>query len=486
MSSHAATPEQRPFGRAHGLLIAASVALIAIVLVLPARDALIDDSYITLCYVRNLLEHGVWGLAPAEPANTATSPLNVLALAALSLVTGDPLQAVPALSVCAALISCTMLGALAARERLAWWFAPLSTLLLLFNPLLQSTLGLETQLGIALLLANAAAVSAGRPLACGVTAALCALTRPDLAVYVLCVALFFPAARTLRALSAFVVVALPWYAWSWWQLGSLLPDTLIIKTNSGTWAGFTFADGPLLLARKFPVEFFASAVMALFGLGALALLAARGGLRVASEPQPATRVLALASLVHYCAFSQLGVPPYHWYYGPCVACWTVLAAPRETTSSRGLVVVPCLVLMSLAALTAARGGPWRHAPIMANRALPAEYRAYGVALARQHGDITIIAPSELGTLTYFCRCALMDVFSDRGLTNALISERLSATQGLRRTWLAFNYRYRNLDVGPRPTQARLVWTSDDAPVPGMLTHSPWSGSGKLALLHESR
>ncbi len=44
------------------------------------HEALIDDAYITLSYARNLATRLHWGLIPTEPANSATSPLNVLLL----------------------------------------------------------------------------------------------------------------------------------------------------------------------------------------------------------------------------------------------------------------------------------------------------------------------------------------------------------------------------------------------------------------------
>jgi hypothetical protein len=49
------------------------------------RKCLIDDAFITMTYARNLRDHATWGLIPGRTANTATSPLNVLAIAGVSL-----------------------------------------------------------------------------------------------------------------------------------------------------------------------------------------------------------------------------------------------------------------------------------------------------------------------------------------------------------------------------------------------------------------
>src|SRR5881398_3455090 len=65
-------------------LVAALLGVAAFLLV---RSSLTDDAYITLSYAKNLAVHGEWGMIPGQPANSATSPLNVLLLGALTLVT---------------------------------------------------------------------------------------------------------------------------------------------------------------------------------------------------------------------------------------------------------------------------------------------------------------------------------------------------------------------------------------------------------------
>jgi hypothetical protein len=62
--------------------LCAAAALLAIGAFWLVRLALIDDAYITLSYARNLATSLHWGLIPTEPANSATSPLNVVLLGA--------------------------------------------------------------------------------------------------------------------------------------------------------------------------------------------------------------------------------------------------------------------------------------------------------------------------------------------------------------------------------------------------------------------
>jgi hypothetical protein len=75
----------------------ASLALLAVGLALYLllfRDALIDDAFITLSYVRSLMTSATWGFYPGHVSNTATSPLNVTLLTLVSLVVRDPVAAV--------------------------------------------------------------------------------------------------------------------------------------------------------------------------------------------------------------------------------------------------------------------------------------------------------------------------------------------------------------------------------------------------------
>lgn len=67
-------------------MLPAAAALLAAGAFALVRGALIDDAYITLAYVRTLALHGEWGVSPGLPANSATSPLNVLLQAAVTLV----------------------------------------------------------------------------------------------------------------------------------------------------------------------------------------------------------------------------------------------------------------------------------------------------------------------------------------------------------------------------------------------------------------
>ena len=57
-------------------------------------NALTDDAFITLRYVKTLLETGTWGFLPGYVTNAVTSPLNIFLLALASLFLGATVNAV--------------------------------------------------------------------------------------------------------------------------------------------------------------------------------------------------------------------------------------------------------------------------------------------------------------------------------------------------------------------------------------------------------
>ncbi|HYO37676.1 MAG TPA: hypothetical protein VER97_16485, partial [Geodermatophilus sp.] len=256
-----------PTGRHRSTLAwAAAGGVVGAVVVVLVSRALIDDSYITLAYVRNVVADLHWGLIPGEEANTATSPFNVLSLAAvtwlLSLVTGE-VRPVLGLGVATVAWCALLAGSAAATARRfgrsgAWSLALLAVVVA--NPFVNSSVGLEVLPIAALLAALAAAAVAGRPVAFGVVAGVLVLTRLDMGLVVAAVFLLSPAVRGWRAPAVATAVSLPWFAWSWYALGSAIPDTFVIKTQQRSFGDFTFANGlwtlglghgvlPLALAR---------------------------------------------------------------------------------------------------------------------------------------------------------------------------------------------------------------------------------------------
>lgn len=481
---------------------AAAAALIAGVVFAFARDTLIDDAYITLDYARSLAFHLQWGLIPAATSNTATSALNVLVLALFTVVTHNAVVALGIVLVLSTVALEVGLRVAARAYGLPGWLGLLSVALVSVNPLLISSIGLEVALGAGLGGLLVAAAATHRPVWFGVLAGLLLLTRPDLLIVVLVV--FFGQRRWYRGwwrpLAAAVVVTAPWYVWSWLALGSAVPATLVIKTAEKSWGSYQFSNGPLLYDAAYPVPTVLSFLpMALGLLTALLWLA----LRVTRPSDRLRRLdrlaaLPLAGALYYLAYTALGVPPYHWYYGPSIVWTTVFLAaavaapwtPTATTSvvsvvSRGFGAVLVAALLVASVWDYGSGGlPRTQAQITTNWATPGDYATMGAAVGRLAGNRTVASFGEIGAMAYFCDCSMIDEFSDPGAVAGLVNQRIAATHGLRRKLIGWNFHF--LDHTRRPVVAQLALVYTGKPVPGALGSWPvtsaWQGPHYVSLV----
>lgn len=456
-------------------------AVLGAAIFLVVRGSLTDDGYITLAYARNLAVHGEWGLIPGSPANSATSPLNVLLLAALTLLTrvaGSP-HPVVALGILTVLCG----GALGwAWQRLGRAFAlpaaagVLGITLVLLNPFVLSAIGLEVLLIPAVLLVLTVFAVEGRPALFGVTAGLSVLTRLDLVLFVLVIAVSAPAIRRRLwpAAGWAVLTAAPWFAVSWFVFGSLVPDTLAIKqVQAGLFAPWSYSTGPLMYYLGWPVSVLVSFAPALLGVFALAAwAAARFGVRWPDFPALGpVAALGAGGILYYVVYSFIGVGPFHWYYvAPITASGTFGVAAfgawyAQTHQRTALRTGPPVLALGLtgvlvlggAAVDAAQGLPWKSPVIFGNWASSSDYARVGTELGARVGSATVASPGEIGTLAYFCQCAILDEFSDRGRAVELVQKRIATASPLMSLALRLNYHWLDRSIKPRPVDYQLIY-----------------------------
>lgn len=472
-------------------LPAGAAAASALVFALVSGN-LIDDTYITLSYAKNLAFHAHWGLIEQGTANTATSPLNVLALAAVTFFVRDAVLAAGIVFVAAQVLLVLGLRRLGERTDLPAAFAPVTFAMLLVNPLLLSSVGLEVALGatgVVWTLVYAGERKAGR---LGVVIGLLALVRIDL---LLIAAVLFAARREFwtgiwRTAFAALAVMLPWFGFSWLVLGSAVPDTLVIKISQQSWGPFSFTNGPLLYWRNFPAEAALSFLpLPLAGLvGVLWIVQYRRGSDIARRLTPFV-ALAVAGALHYLAYSRLGVPPYHWYYAPSIIGATIFLAAcacavpdrvrRGTWIATGGVLVASVVVYALPGL------PRQFAPITSNHASTTEYREIGQELASIAHGRKVETAGEVGALAYACDCELVDEFSDRGAVDPAITETKRRSGDLGRALLEANFH--NFDHSVAPISPDLVLATTRRPPPptalaSWRIDSPWMGTQNLYLM----
>ena len=462
--------------RSRALLPALGVGALAAGTFVLVHRALVDDAYITLAYARNLALHGTWGLLSDVESNTATSPLWVLLLAAVTAVVRRPVVALGVLHVLIAVGLTLSLTSAARRTGLPAWVGPAAAVAVGVNPLLLSSVGLESGFLVLLLSLLLLAAVRGAALPYGLAAGAVVLTRMDAAVVVAVLTLLTPAVlrRLHVAVPAALLVVVPWMTWSWFHLGSAVPDTVVIKTLQESWEQYDVRNGMQLYVEVYGL----TAVLAflpvvLGGLGWF-VLAALGwtSRRSATAPPSGLRVwpwlaVGVAGVAHYLALSVLGVPPYHWYYAVLVALSTVVGVaalgalfPRVELRPVGLgaSAAAVVLLVASAGVDLRAGLPWSIAPIQTNWAHPARYteiaRDVQAVLEQRGGPQHVTSPGEVGHLAYVCDC-VVDYFADPARVQPMIDQVEAESSPLGRRLLEWNFTHRDADAAPVPVSGEL-------------------------------
>jgi len=426
--------------------------------------ALIDDAFITLTYVKTLTSTGTWGFYPSHLANTATSPLNVLLLSLISLlagsITGSPVWLAAACFITMAVALDRTSLRLFGRRWLGW----MATAAFVFNPWLLSTLGLESIFLSTLLVVCLYLTTVGKWHWLAFCLGLLSITRADGLLFTVVFLLHLPKSQIrFRFIAILLGTLAPWYLFSWIHLGSLVPDSLIIRVTQTSWHGAAFFSGLQVYVRRYPAE-------TLLSFAYLALLPTLA-IRQVRNQRMMPLVLTLG-VSHFLAYSLLRVPPYHWYYAPeCAATilFGMLAlgalvrgepAPRlRPILTAVIVIMMALPLAGMSWLLARDHFNVAQMPIHTNLATEAEYRRIGLQLSRRIDAQSVLVKGEIGTLGYYCSCELLDPFSDRRWLTAGVHEAASAG-GISAALYRVNFLFLRPDPGFAPYAYILTVRSD--------------------------
>lgn len=210
--------------------IAGSIYFAATVPVLPY-----DDAYITLRYVRNLLDgHGLV-YNPSEHVFGATCPLYVLILAGVGkLLPNVPLET---LAVRLNVVPFVGMGLLAFALLRQWtgryWVAAGGAAALLLNARLLAigAGGMEAYFFVCFVLACLHQANAKRSALAGFLAGLATLTRPEGVLLIPILAWVFRHGRKhlLVGGASYGLATLPWAAFAWFYYGSIIPQSVKAK-----------------------------------------------------------------------------------------------------------------------------------------------------------------------------------------------------------------------------------------------------------------
>lgn len=476
-----------------------TAALLAALLVLRLyfslfQNALIDDAYITLQYARNLAAHGQWGFYPQLPANTATSPLNVMLTALVTLITRSAVDAALWLAALEGTGILVLLRSLSRRLFGDHYFGALAFAALVANPLLLSTLGLESLLFALLMIASLYAFACKREKLLVASLVLLALTRPDGILLAVVLVAFYP--RHRARLAALCLTSLTaWYAISWRFLGGAVPDTLLIKLWQRPWGTWTFGNGPGLYLQVYPLQTAASLLAAPL---CFAGLAAKSHAKL-----PLFKPLVLYAAAYYTAYTALRVPPFHWYYAPVLVCLILLGslATSALVRSHGpaslvgrLRHLPCALLGGALVISMIQAGGLypTEAPIHTNWATPEQYRQIGLWLRENTPpDQPIEFEGEIGTLAYYSQRQLLDVFSDPRQVEAGLEEAARGGSALG-IFLSLDRAWRTSWPPSQSSSYALIGRTSDrpeAPLRGTVVKAwpistRWNSGGSVILLRK--
>ena len=386
------------------------------------QNALIDDVFITLSYPKSILRDGTWGFYPGYLNNTATSPLSVILLTGISFFTGLDHAVIALAWICFFVITAVL-------SRISWRllgkkkFGLLAALSLICNPLLISTLGLESILLCTLLAIAVENLISRRWSFLAVTLGFLAFTRPEGVLFFLIFLFFVPSGRRLRFVWLYFLCASPWYIFSWIHLGSFIPDTFFIKTVMRSWDKWEFWNGLGFHFINFPLEIAMSFVC--FPFIVSLLISPFISFSAFRDVRRCLLIVGLLGLAHFIGYSFLHVPPFFWYYAPEVFTVILLGsfafgAIYEKFSSKRKILFQALlcVFFLVPSFVMLRFLERNHfkieeMPIHGNWATCNRYKEIASWLNRKAQGKSIQLSGEIGTLGYYSNCYLLDWMSDR-------------------------------------------------------------------------
>lgn len=413
-------------------------------------NALTDDAFITLQYVKTLVTSGTWGFFPGDVVNAVTSPLNIFLLSLVAILFGPTVNAVLWLSAFILAGSAVLLARMSAQLFESELFGYLAAAALILNPLLISTLGLESILFASLYILCTFLYIKQKWSILGIALGLLTLTRFDGVLFFLVALLLIPSFRDIvRVSTAYTLTIAPWYLFSWIYFGSIVPDTFFIKIAQRSWGTWEFLNG---LGLYFSV-YKAQIILSLLLLPVLFLL-----FNKQIRHFPPIQFLLLTSSAHYIGYSLLHVPPYYWYYVPEITAIVLIAClglgkwfhqadadGQKTTGIRGISAA-LMVLQAAGMLYFLLSNDFsiKEMPIHTNWGSHEQYQEIGEWLKENNDRSTILVDGEIGTLGYYCDCRLSSFFSDRKWLRLYAKKQLSAT-GIRAGLYKVNFLFFDRD-----------------------------------------
>lgn len=388
----------------------ACLCLLGAVAVVVNSGAVADDALITYRYAQHLASGVGWHYnagGVANSANGATSPLYVVALAAV-VVTGVSAHHAASMIAVISIAVSAICSYLVLRRACSALAGGVGAVLVVANPWFPYYKGMESALVLALaaalLLVAFSSDVEDRQVLLGLLAGLAVTARADMVLLVGAVGLvlLFRLRRVLwRAAAVFAGVLGISALMLWAATGSPLPDTLdakIAQGRSGLWSGL--ASGWIMAANSAGLWPWLIALFVLAGIGAIA------GLARERTRELAAVLLAWGGLHLLAYIVAFNVPDYYWYYANVLFCLALLAgigadaitAPvRNATGQRAAGAVVVVALLVVCVQVFPTGG-----------APPVAYQRASAWINAHTRPDQLVAATEIGYIGYATRRPIVD------------------------------------------------------------------------------
>jgi hypothetical protein len=406
------------------LALAVPFALL-LVFLLPLKDGFTDDGFIHVQYARNLIERGEYSFNPGEVSFGTTSPLWVMALAALGTVFGGGETLITLSRVlswlsgfAAVVVLYLFVLALGGRR----WTAALAAATFAADAWFArwTALSMETSTAVlAVLLMALASVNAHRSVRSaaylGITMSLAALVRPEvyLAFPVYAASLLLQRGRAdrrcvLTTLAVAAALLLPWLLFAAFHIGSLLPNTAGAKSGGVVRDTFAFV-------RKFePVVKILGSTQALWLLATLVgMLVFRRRSRLFAPPMRFILLWIVALPVAYVVFDIQILSRYLLLITPlvCVTGWIAVEelVGRRLETRAGRTATAVLAAAAIAVSAAL----YFHVVLPPSRTFSYDltHNMKGIAeYVRDNSDEdAVVAAADIGYLAFYSRRRVLDL-----------------------------------------------------------------------------
>ncbi|XDD42713.1 hypothetical protein AB3N58_15725 [Leptospira sp. WS60.C2] len=264
--------------------------------------------------MKNFTENLKWGMYPEIKANSATSPANVLFLSILTFLTKNPEISILLQNFLLLFTLFIALNQISEILKINNILIYLLIPLIILNPFLFSSLGLESFSVITVFILFFISIMKIRLVLAGILLGILFILRPDSILLGIPFIFLLKSKKQYFLLSFSALIStIPWLLYSYINMGSLLPDTLIIKRTQSSWDGYNFFNGFTLYWINYKFETF----LAIFPIFSALVLIFKNRKNIAKEDIRINNpilLLSFAGVLHFVIFGSLHVPPYHWYY----------------------------------------------------------------------------------------------------------------------------------------------------------------------------